>query len=263
MTSAKVTVLNFESGTNGEIIKKLKLSFGFGVRPNTLDPTIIKIACPYSGHSPWFVNVYTLSKNSWYPVDNHRLPRETVRIRKRSGQAVVDRFIYWVGFEKHQGDDGIFIKTYVILSFDMITHQFQVVDIPQVLRDVLSSPFHISKLRSSLVLSGTFSVGDIVLLCEWVLTVDGASVTSFNIVFSLPTNHSVKLIGSTNTDEPIVEVDELGYQLVHTLKVYDPVAEEFCGVGMEADSGSFYIGPYKESLILLNRPDRSLDSLNL
>ncbi|GKA13826.1 phospholipase-like protein [Tanacetum coccineum] len=110
---------------------------------------------------------------------------------------------------------------------------------------------------------GTFSVGDIVLLCGWVLTVDGASVTSFNMLFSLPTNHSVKLIGFTNTDAPIVEVDELGYQLAHTLQVYDPVAEEFRGVGMEADGGSFYIGPYKESLILLNRPDRSLYSLNL
>ncbi|GJY20734.1 F-box domain containing protein [Tanacetum coccineum] len=139
----------------------------------------------------------------------------------------------------------------------------KVVDIPLVLRDVLPSPFYISKLRSSLVLSGTFSVGDIVLLCGCVLTVDGASVTSFNMLFSLPTNHSVKLIGFTNTDEPIVEVDELGYQLAHTLQVYDPVAKEFRGIGMEADGGSFYIGPYKESLILLNRLNRSLYSLNL
>ncbi|GJV75466.1 hypothetical protein Tco_1507050, partial [Tanacetum coccineum] len=223
-------------------------------------PIIIKISYPYSGHGPWFGNVSTLSTNSWYPVDNHRLPRKTVRIRKCSGQAVVDRFIYLVGFEKHQGDDWIFFKTYVIVSFDMITHQFQVVDILPVLRDVLPSPFYISKLRSSLVLSGTFSVGDIVLLSGWVLTVDGASVTSFNMLFSLPTNHSVKLIGFTNTDEPIVEVDELGYQLPHILQVYDPVTEEFRGIGMEADGGSFYIGPYKESL---NRPDRSLYSLNL
>ncbi|GJT58942.1 hypothetical protein Tco_1002475 [Tanacetum coccineum] len=109
----------------------------------------------------------------------------------------------------------------------------------------------------------TFSVGDIVLLCEWVLTVNGASVMSFNMLFSLPTNHSVKLIGFTNTDAPIVEVDELGYQLEQTLQIYDPVAKEFRGVGMEADGGSFYIGPYKESLILLNWPDKKLYSLNL
>nr|GEX69562.1 hypothetical protein [Tanacetum cinerariifolium] len=107
-------------------------------------------------------NVYTVSTSSWYPVENHWLPRETVRIRKRSGQAVLGRFIYWVGYEKILGDDG------------------------------------------------TFSVGDIVLLCGWDLAVDGASVTSFSMLFSIPPMHSVKLIGFTNNDAPIVEVDELG-----------------------------------------------------
>ncbi|GJZ06367.1 F-box domain containing protein [Tanacetum coccineum] len=95
------------------------------------------------------------------------------------------------------------------------------------------------------------------------LAVDSASVTSFSMLFSIPIIHSVKLIGFTNNDAPIVEVDELGYQLAYTLQVYDPVYEEFQGVCIEADGGSFYIGPYKESLILLNRPDRSLCSLTL
>ncbi|GJU98809.1 F-box domain containing protein [Tanacetum coccineum] len=169
-----------------------KLSFGFGVRLDTLDPTLLKISYPYGGHGPWFVNVYTVSTSSWYPVKNHRLPRETVRIRKRSGQAVLRRFIYW-------------------------------------LRDVLPSPFHISQLRSLIVLSGTFCVGDIVLLCGWDLAVDGASVTSFSMLFSIPTINSVKLIGFTNNDAPIVKVDELGYQLAHTLQVYDPISKRVSG----------------------------------
>ncbi|GJY30145.1 phospholipase-like protein [Tanacetum coccineum] len=137
---------------------------------------------------------------------------------------------------------------------------------------MVNDDFQFTPLTSNLQLSclspigtseGTFSVGDIVLLCGWVLTVNGASVMSFNMLFSLPTNHSVKLIGFTNTDAPIVEVDELGYQLEQTLQIYDLVAKEFRGVGMEADGGSFYIGPYKESLILLNWPDKKLYSLNL
>ncbi|GJT86460.1 phospholipase-like protein [Tanacetum coccineum] len=86
--------------------------------------------------------------------------------------------------------------------------------------------------RSSVVLSGTFSVGDIVLLYGWDLAVDGASVTSFSMLFSIPTTNSIKLI-------------------------------EFWGMCMEADGGSFYIGPYKESVILLNYRDRSLYSLTL
>ncbi|GJT70226.1 hypothetical protein Tco_1029512 [Tanacetum coccineum] len=63
----------------------------------------------------------------------------------------------------------------------------------------------------------TFCVGDIVLLCGWDLAIDGASVTSFSMLLSIPTINSVKLIGFTNNDPPIVEVDELGYQLAHTL----------------------------------------------
>ncbi|GJU19891.1 phospholipase-like protein [Tanacetum coccineum] len=167
------------------------------------------------------------------------------------------------GYEKILGDDGFLSKTYVLVSFDFINHHFQVFEIPQHLRDVLPSPFHISQLRSSVVLLGTFTVGEIVLLCGWDLAVDGASVTSFSMLFSIPTIHSVKLIGFTNNDAPIVKVDELGYQLAHTLQVYDHVVEEFQGVYMEEDGGSFYIGPYKESLILLNHLDHSLCSLTL
>ncbi|GJU98810.1 hypothetical protein Tco_1328081 [Tanacetum coccineum] len=155
-----------------------RLSFGFGVRLHTLDPTLLKISYLYGGHGPWFMNVYTVSTSSWYPVKNHRLPRETVRIRKRSGQAVLGRFIYWVGYEK---------------------------------------------------ILGTFCVGDIVLLCGWDLVVDGASVTSFSMLFSIPTINSVKLISFSNNDAPIVEVDELGYQLDHTLQVYDPISERVSG----------------------------------
>ncbi|GKA37304.1 F-box domain containing protein [Tanacetum coccineum] len=157
------------------------------------------------------------------------------------------------GYEKILGDDGNFSKTYVLVSFDLINHHFQVFEIPQQLRGVLPSPIHISQLKSSVVLSRTFSVGDIVSLCGWDLAVDGASVTSFSMLFSIPTMHSIKLICFTNNDAPIVEVDELGYQLAHTLQLYDPVSEEFRGVCMEVDGGSFYIGTYKESLMLLNR----------
>ncbi|GJV73642.1 hypothetical protein Tco_1493637 [Tanacetum coccineum] len=106
-----------------------------------------------------------------------------------------------------------------------VAFEYPVFEIPQQLRDVLPSPFHISQLRSLIVLSGTFCIGDIVLLCGWDLAVDGASVTSFSMLFSIPTISSVKLIGFTNNDAPIVEVDELGYQLAHTLQVYDPISE--------------------------------------
>ncbi|GJX25369.1 hypothetical protein Tco_0231665 [Tanacetum coccineum] len=160
-------------------------------------------------------------------------------------------YIYWVGAEKFPAGDGSYTKTYMIVSFDLSTHHFQVINIPEQLTDVLPSPFNISHLGDSLVLFGTFCVGDIILLSAWVLMVDGDSVTSYTMLFSIPTSHSVLLVGFTNNDMPIVEVDELGYQLAHTLQVYDPISQEFYAMGMEGDGGSFYIGPFKESLLLL------------
>ncbi|GKA31520.1 hypothetical protein Tco_0717825 [Tanacetum coccineum] len=134
-----------------------------------------------------------MSTNSWYPVENHRLPRETVRIRKRSGQAVLGRFIYWVGYERILGDDGNFAKTYVLVSFVLINHHFQVFEIPQQLRDVLPSPIHISQLKSLVVLSRTFSVGDIVkppevLIQAKVFKTIGIDPTTYNISFRNGTN---------------------------------------------------------------------------
>nr|GEX64585.1 hypothetical protein [Tanacetum cinerariifolium] len=97
----------------------------------------------------------------------------------------------------------------------------------------------------------TFCVGNIILLCAWLLMVDDDSVTSYRMLFNIPTSHSVLLVGFTNNHMPIVEVDDLEYHLAHKLQVYDPISKEFQNVDMEADGGSFYIGPYKESLAKL------------
>ncbi|GJU23505.1 transposase, MuDR, MULE transposase domain protein [Tanacetum coccineum] len=81
--------------------------------------------------------------------------------------------------------------------------------------------------------------------------VDGASVTSWRLLFIIPSPNVTKLIGFTRDDQPIVEVDT-GRHMLHPLQVYDRTSQEFHNVGIEADGGSFFIGPYKESLILLN-----------
>ncbi|GJR71706.1 transposase, MuDR, MULE transposase domain protein [Tanacetum coccineum] len=80
--------------------------------------------------------------------------------------------------------------------------------------------------------------------------VDGYNVTSWRMLFVIPSTNVVKLIGFTKDDDPIVEVDR--GRMLHPLQVYDRASEEFHNVGISADGGSFFIGPYKESLILLN-----------
>nr|GEZ67420.1 F-box domain-containing protein [Tanacetum cinerariifolium] len=98
--------------------------FGFGVHPVTLDPTILKINYSYYGQGPWYVSVFTLSSRYWYKLESYCLSPESIRI-KRSGQAVVGGKTFWVGSEKFYGDDGITYKLYMLVSFDLITYQFQ------------------------------------------------------------------------------------------------------------------------------------------
>nr|GEZ81562.1 F-box domain-containing protein [Tanacetum cinerariifolium] len=80
--------------------------------------------------------------------------------------------------------------------------------------------------------------------------VDGAFVTYWRMLFVIPSTNVVKLIGFTKDDDPIVEVDR--GRMLYPLQVYDRTSQEFHNVGISADGGSFFIGPYKESLILLN-----------
>nr|GEV04126.1 transposase, MuDR, MULE transposase domain protein [Tanacetum cinerariifolium] len=80
--------------------------------------------------------------------------------------------------------------------------------------------------------------------------VDGAFVTSWRMLFVIPSTNVVKLIEFTKDYDPIVEVDR--GRMLYPLQVYERTSQEFHNVGISADGGSFFIGPYKESLILLN-----------
>ena len=77
----------------------------------------------------------------------------------------------------------------------------------------------------------------------------------FNIPF--PVDHVLKLLGFTKDKEPIVEAN-ISQQMRRSLHVFVPNVESFQNVGAEGDSGSFIIGPNKESLILFNFNHREL-----
>ncbi|GKD42887.1 hypothetical protein Tco_1267532 [Tanacetum coccineum] len=147
-----------------------KTVWGFGVRPDTLDPTLLNISIPFNGAGPWHVLVYTLSSNTWNSLENYRLPRVTIRIKRSWGEAVV-------------------------------------VDIPNELRDELPNPFYIFHLGNSLVILENLILYENRYNCAWLLEVDGASVTSWRLLFIIPSPNVTKLIGFTRDDQPIVEVD--------------------------------------------------------
>ncbi|GJR14023.1 F-box domain containing protein [Tanacetum coccineum] len=184
-----------------------KMLFGFGVHPVTLDPTLLKINYPYYGQGPWYVSVFTLSSRTWYKLDSYCLPRESIRI-KRAGQAVVGGKIFWVGSEKFYSDDGISYKIYMLVSFDLITHQFQVIDMPEeMLVGQCLPPYYISQLGDCIIISGSFKFVDFSIIYAWELQVDDGEVSWYRKLFTLryPIEHDLKLIGFTKDKQPIVE----------------------------------------------------------
>ncbi|GJS82445.1 F-box domain containing protein [Tanacetum coccineum] len=114
-----------------------KIVWGFGVRPDTLDPTILNISMPLYGDGPWHVLMYTLNSDTWTVLGNYCLPQ-----------------------------------------------------------------------------------------------VEAAVVTSWRVLFVIPSQNIAKLLGFTMDDDPIVEVDS-GQEMVHMLQVYDRPSHQFHNVGIE------------------------------
>ncbi|GJV20601.1 hypothetical protein Tco_1369621 [Tanacetum coccineum] len=178
-----------------------KILLGFGVHPDNLDPTVLKISYPSSGEGNWSVHVFTLSALRWYQLDMNRLPRESIRF-KRSTQAVVGEYIYWVGYERVFGDSGDSYKHYLLVSFDMTIPTFNA---------SLDSSLYVSKLRNSLVLSGNIPTPAFYVFVCCQLLINGGSITSFLVIMTMPTYHFTKLLGFNNQDKPIVESNYYDY----------------------------------------------------
>ncbi|GJS15132.1 hypothetical protein Tco_0409604 [Tanacetum coccineum] len=234
-----------------------KILLGFGVHPDTLDPTIIKVSCPRSGHGSWYVSVFTLSSMDLNKLENDSLLRESIRF-KWSSQAVVGCLFFWTGHERFVNDDGVMFKKHLLVSFDLIGHSFQFHDIDAIFRDSLTVPMCISSLGNSLIVSGSTDETKFYLFYDWSLLVDVTAVTSFTLLFSIPTPSYVKLLGFSNDEIPLPIVEVLGaHQLANSVQVFNLVTQSFQNLGIQGVAGSFYIKPYKESLILLPYPDRA------
>lgn len=235
-----------------------KVAVGFGVNPHTYDPTVLRISYPVHGHGPWNVTVFRLSVQCWEKLENERLPRQSIRL-KRSSQVVLGSFIYWAASERIFHSDGVSShKCYMLVCFDLVNLRFSVLDIPEPLRDWIPVPFYISKLGESIVIYGNIIGEQWHTFCLWKLNLDGGDkIKAFKTLFNIFTPHVLKLHGFTNTGDPIFESDK-PYQMDHTLEVFQVRSQEFINLGVEADAGSFFMSPYNESLILLTHPDCSI-----
>nr|GEU64918.1 high mobility group B protein 6-like isoform X2 [Tanacetum cinerariifolium] len=144
-----------------------RTSYGFGVCPVTSDLTVVKFVC--KDNMPWHVEVFRLSSEVWNVIPSGNLPRQTVTIIT-STQVVIDKFIFWGAREKTNANHGGFTINHMVVSFDLITKEFKVVNLRDTLTNKLFSGVSISKLRGSLVVCG-YIVAEEAISGVWVMEI--------------------------------------------------------------------------------------------
>ncbi|GJU16911.1 hypothetical protein Tco_1144877 [Tanacetum coccineum] len=116
-------------------------------------------------------------------------------------------------------------------------------------------PLYVSNLRDSLVLCGNIPTPAYYVFVCCQLSIDGGVITLAPAIITMPSHHFLKLLGFNNHDLPIVEA-ATGHIMGHT--VYMENSQSFENVTIQGNAGSFFVGAYKESLILAAYPNHSL-----
>lgn len=220
---------------------------GFGVSPVTKNPIILKIKHANMSREltkefscPWVVEVFTLRSGSWRQIVSTNLPRPTINVQNT--QVVVDRFIYWSACER-------VAEVNTIVSFDMTTQEFQVIDLP----DCLSHRFsmRLSKLHDSVVVL-EYKDTSVTEVCAVWKMLHG----SFTRLFTIKApNPSIKMVlGFTNTGEPILLRHDEHDQTV-TIEAYEPCSEHIKTLGIYEEDCTLFVSSYMETPLLLDQTD--------
>ncbi|GKC69313.1 retrovirus-related pol polyprotein from transposon TNT 1-94 [Tanacetum coccineum] len=231
-----------------------KLVFGFGVCPNTRDPIVVKII--YAVNMPWYAEVFTLSSGVWTVIPCSKLPRESIELNT-SAQVVIDRFIYWGAYEMTFADDGEVTTNHLVVSFDLITKEFKVVDLPDSFTNELYHYPHVSvsvcKLSESLVVFGYTKVEEALCCDVWVMDHD----LSFRKLFTIGT----PLHGKASIKDP----DNLKEDKLRGSPGYEPLNEQL-HILIEADLPPSVVDlrlrQAQEIIEELLKPDESEDLSN-
>ncbi|GJZ62703.1 probable galacturonosyltransferase 7 isoform X2 [Tanacetum coccineum] len=213
-------------------------SFGFGVCPVTSDPTVVKFVLP------WHVEVFTLSSGVWNVIPSGNLPRQTIRL-ETSTQVVIGKFIYWGASEKTNVDHGESTINHMVVSFDLVTKGFKMVNLPDALKKA-PIPFSVSKLRGSLVVCGYFTHEAASL---WLMEND----SSFTKLFTIRAPRVDQILGFKKNGETIFKTRDRNEAVA--LDVYDPCSQQIKNLGISVAGRSFFTDSYKESLLLLDHLD--------
>ncbi|KAI3518047.1 hypothetical protein L1887_06398 [Cichorium endivia] len=238
----------------GVVLPGLQIVLGFGVCPITSDPTIVKIKQVEiwfekrsRDNVPSVVDVFTLSSGRWKSFSSN-LPNNSIKIRW--SQVVIDRFIYWFASDKMVAANGGVSRKNLIMSFDMTNQEFGVVDLPESLSYQSDLTMFISKVRESLAVleyGANIRKRD----CNvWVMDHDVPNLFTKLFTINAPYS-SINTLAFTKSGEAIVEAKDY-YKETAALVVYQPCSGHVNDIGLNANYGSFFVGSYMETLLLLD-----------
>lgn len=236
---------------------------GFGVCPITLDPTLVKItyagiACTRSqiSNNPWEVQMFKLSTKCWRRLNlSNNIPRGSIAVT--FSQVVIDKLIYWYCFDRVFSEDDTFQTNNLIVSFDMTTQEFRVVDLPNCLSSQFYEKLTISKLRDSLSVLEYSSTNEKQVCTVWMKVDDDAS-NSFRKLYTINTPYTLaRIVAFKNNGEPILEtVDSYGESA--TLEVYKPSTGHYHDFEIYGEDISYFVSYYMETLLLSDQPDSGI-----
>ncbi|KAI3518052.1 hypothetical protein L1887_06404 [Cichorium endivia] len=233
----------------------LETILGFGVCPITSDPTIVKISqvnlnweMRSRGAVPWVVEVFTLSAGCWrIPTSN--LPNKSIKITW--SQVVLDRFIYWVAFDKMVAADGGLSTKSLIMSFDMTTQEFRVIDLPESLARQSYMNLSVCKVCESLAVLEYCTNMKKQVCNVWVM--DSGVPNLFTKLLTIDTPYaSMKTLGFTRSGEPIMQAKDY-YKEAVALVVYNSSSGHLNDIRIDGNYGSFFVDSYMETLLLLDQ----------
>ncbi|KAI3776466.1 hypothetical protein L1987_46251 [Smallanthus sonchifolius] len=203
---------------------RYRTALGFGVCPGTSDPKIVKVA--------------QINRWNYNEID-------------------IDGFLYglainWIPM------DGEFTPYNVVISFDMTSEEFREINVPNSLaRSQSVRPFHISKLRKSLVVLELDEYEKLFIV--WMM--DHSGTKSFAKLFTIytPDARLLSVPAFRKSGEPMIEIEQHSskpFDFTLLLVVYEPYSKHIDGIGINATPKlPLIVSSYMETLLLIDQPN--------
>lgn len=218
----------------------------FGVCPDTCDPKLVKLTCNRSlGGGDTVVQVFSVRAKAWKRLTTN-LPRKSIVFTEN--QVVIDRFIYWLAIDTHNGVFGYQGYMQIIISFDMITEEFKELDTSAL--DPESSDLIISKVRESLVVVQIRSEDEKSVASVWMMDDNDPKLFTKQFIIKTP-NEINEVRGFRRNGEPIIDMIEDDPNV--DLFVYESDSEHINCIGITvAEQFLCQVSSYMETLLLLD-----------